>query len=97
MRGQALHDGQERAARSERLRELLIQGSPEGKRINYSTSHAEAVSAVRGSQNAQYVALRFTDILMKPWIQRTSTTSLSGLMNLQEQGLTVMPVEMGTD
>eukprot|EP00959_Pyramimonas_sp_CCMP1952_P177796 3716027-Pyramimonas_sp.AAC.1 len=71
--------------------------SKKGKRISYSTSHAEAVSAVGGSQNAQYVALRYAELLMKPWITRTSTTTLQGLMNLQDQGLTVMPVGMGTD
>eukprot|EP00959_Pyramimonas_sp_CCMP1952_P053836 1126243-Pyramimonas_sp.AAC.1 len=58
----------------------LIGQSRKSKRVSYSTSHAETVSAVGGSQMAQFTALRFTEILIRPQLDRGPEGALKMLM-----------------
>eukprot|EP00959_Pyramimonas_sp_CCMP1952_P312795 6547534-Pyramimonas_sp.AAC.1 len=50
----------------------LVGQSRKSKRVSYSTSHAETVAAVGGSQTAQFTALRFTEMIARPMLEKAT-------------------------
>eukprot|EP00959_Pyramimonas_sp_CCMP1952_P384667 8061975-Pyramimonas_sp.AAC.1 len=75
----------------------LIGQSKKSKRVFYSTSHAETIAAVGGSQHAQYTALRFTELLALPMVETQGKSALQGLMKMQDEGRAMTPIDIITD
>ena len=72
--------------------------SHKAKRVSSSTSMAETLAAVHGKEIAQLVAVRLTEILghgtLTPWMKPTPLTLF---IEIQEQGLYVVPIDHMTD
>ena len=71
---------------------LLFAHGGKAKRVSYSTSHAETLSAIGGLEASSMVSIRMTEL----WIPEPSP-SLKLLTEYQEQGSTVFPVDTATD
>ena len=75
---------------------ILLGTSRKSKRVSQSTSHGETVCAVTCSQDAQLVALRFTEIFGAA-ICGEAKLSLRSFMRLEAEGKYVLPIDHYTD
>lgn len=71
---------------------LLYAHGGKAKRISYSTSHAETLSAIGGVEASSMVSVRLTEL----WIA-VENPSLQTLTAYQEQGSRLFPVDSATD
>ena len=71
---------------------VLWAHGAKAKRISYSTSHAETLSAVSGMEAATLVAVRLAELLYSP-----KKPTIQSLLQLQEGGVPELPVDGYTD
>lgn len=71
---------------------VLFAHGGKSKRVSYSTSHAETLSAVNGLEATSMVSTRLTEL----WIQEPAP-SLKLLTEYQEGGSNLFPVDSATD
>ena len=71
---------------------LLFNHGGKAKRVSYSTSHAETLSAIGGLESSSMVAVRLTEL----WIADPNP-SLQTLTPYQEQGSSLFPVDSARD
>ncbi len=76
---------------------VLSACSTKSKRVSTSTSHAETLSAVRGTDNAQMVAIRLTEMLDFSVGMLPKERRIQELMSRQHDGRFVVPVDHCTD
>ena len=74
---------------------LLAGHGRRSKRVSHSTSHAETLSKVNGMGTAQLIALRFTELFCKTMYGQTANVKL--LMEIQQRGSTILPIDSYTD
>ena len=71
---------------------LLFAHGGKAKRVSYSTSHAETLSAIGGLEAGSMVSVRLTEL----WIPVVNP-SLQTLTAYQEHGSRLFPVDAATD
>ena len=71
---------------------ILYAHGGKAKRVSYSTSHAETLSAIGGLEASSMVATRLSEL----WLKSAAPT-LKELTHLQEGGSPLFPVDTSTD
>merc|ERR1712185_549247 len=73
----------------------LVCAAHKSKRVSYSTSHAETLSACFGKELAQVLSLRITEVLgsrlLHLMVMRDRVPTVQELIKMQEMSCTVLP------